>query len=89
MALRRARRFHPESPKGLGWTNRGEAGNFRSAAAATLQKRLKDLVTERRAAYQAAQAQGSRALIVVDRKQAEIARRFRCDADQDNQKHGA
>ena len=60
-----------------GWTKRGEAGEFRTAAASTLAGRMKTLAAERRAAYQEAQAvSGSRALVVVDRKHTEIVKRF-------------
>lgn len=60
-----------------GWTSRSDAGQFRSAAASALQKRLKTLAAERRAMYEQAQAQSSsRALVVVDRKLAIIAERF-------------
>lgn len=63
--------------KRSGWTRRGEAATFRSAAASALHKRLKALAAERIAMYQAAQAQSeSRALVVVDRKAAEVEWRF-------------
>ena len=63
--------------KKSGWTSRGDAGTFRLSAASTLQTRLKTLANERRAIYQKAQAESnSRALVVVDRKQQEIAIRF-------------
>lgn len=60
-----------------GWTGRGDAGSFRSAAASVLQTRLKTLADERLAMYREARAQSnSRALVVVDRKATEIARLF-------------
>ena len=63
--------------KSSGWTKRGEAGDFRLAAASTLQVRLKELAAERLRMYQQAQQQSnSRALVVVDRKRSEIAARF-------------
>jgi hypothetical protein len=65
------------SQKASGWTKRGEANTFRVAAAGTLQTRLKALAAERMTMYQEAKRQSnSRALVVVDRKRAEIARRF-------------
>lgn len=63
--------------KASGWTARGEATSFRMAAASTLQNRLKSLHRERMAMYEEAKAQSnSRALVVVDHKQNEIAVRF-------------
>lgn len=63
--------------KRSGWTSRGDANSFRTAAASALQNRLKDLAKERMAMYQqAVQSSASMALVVVDRKQAEIAKRF-------------
>ena len=60
-----------------GWTRKAEASSFRSAAAGALQRRLKTLADERKAMYQKAQAESnSRALVVVDRKQLEIVKRF-------------
>jgi hypothetical protein len=60
-----------------GWTKRGEANSFRMAAATTLQKRLRTLTAERVKMYEQARAESnSRALVVVDRKQNEIAVRF-------------
>lgn len=60
-----------------GWTGRGDANTFRTAAASTLAKRLRDLATERMAMYERAKAESnSRALVVVDRKRMEIAKRF-------------
>jgi len=60
-----------------GWTARGDANSFRSAAAGTLQTRLCNLARERSVIMQEAKAQSnSRALVVVDRKQAIIAERF-------------
>ena len=63
--------------KRSGWTARGDANSFRTAAAGTLASRLRTLAQERRAMYHEAQVQSnSRALIVVDRKAQEIAVRF-------------
>lgn len=60
-----------------GWTGRANGNAFCLSAASTLASRLKTLASERRAAYQAAQAEsGSRALVVVDRKAVIIAARF-------------
>ena len=63
--------------KASGWTARGDAGSFRTAAAATLAERLKALHAERQAMYQAAKAaSNSRALMVVDRKHNQIVALF-------------
>ena len=63
--------------KKSGWTARGEAGAFRTSASTTLQKRLKALHQDRQAMCQeAAKQSNSRALVVVDRKNNEIAARF-------------
>lgn len=63
--------------KRSGWTGRSDATAFRMAAASVLQSRMKAMQAERIAMYEAAKAQSqSRALMVVDRKQVEIASRF-------------
>lgn len=63
--------------KQSGWTRRSDATQFRQAAASALQWRLKAMAEERRAMYEKARAESnSRALVVVDRKQQEIAKRF-------------
>ncbi len=63
--------------KASGWTGIRESTEFRNAAGSTLAKRLRTLSEERRATYQKAQADsGCRAIMVVDRKQAEIAKYF-------------
>jgi hypothetical protein len=60
-----------------GWTGKGEANSFRVAAVSTLCRRLRDLAAERRAMYEdAKRTSGSRALMVVDRKAVEVAKRF-------------
>ena len=60
-----------------GWTARGESSSYRRAAASVLQTRLRALTNERRAMYEKARVEsGSRALVVVDRKQNEITVRF-------------
>jgi len=60
-----------------GWSGRSDANAFRRAAAWALQSRMKVMQAERRAMYEAAKAQSNcRALLVVDRKQNEIAVRF-------------
>ena len=60
-----------------GWTARGDASAFRVSAASTLARRLRTLAKERTAMYEQAKAESnSRALVVVDRKQAEIVSRF-------------
>lgn len=60
-----------------GWTSRGESNSFKLSAAATLSRRLKNLASDREAIYKSAQeTSGSRALVVVDRKRAEVAERF-------------
>lgn len=72
-----------------GWTGRSEANDFKLAAASVLHRRLRDLAAERRAMFEAAKVQSqSRALMVVDTKQAAIVQRFgeqrtsRCKARQ-------
>ena len=60
-----------------GWTARGEASTFRTAAASELQKRLKGLRAERQAIFEQARAtSNSRALVVIDRKALAIVARF-------------
>jgi hypothetical protein len=63
--------------KQSGWTNRTDSTAFRSAAASSLANRLRTLATERQAIYRQAQAtSNSKALMVVERKGAEIAKYF-------------
>jgi len=59
-----------------GLTAYGPAMAFRAGAAGSLWRRLDTLAQERAAARSTAAASGSRALVVVDRKQAEMATRF-------------
>lgn len=60
-----------------GWTGRGDANSFRVAAASKLHARLIQMRNEREQAFkQAAAESSSRALVVVDRKRAEIVARF-------------
>lgn len=60
-----------------GWKGKGEATSFRVSAVSTLCSRLRTLNAERRAMYEdAKRTSGSRALMVVDRKAVEVAKRF-------------
>lgn len=60
-----------------GWTGKGDANSFRVSAASALAQRLRNLARERIKMYEQAKAESnSRALVVVDRKQNEIALRF-------------
>ena len=66
-----------DEQRASGWTKRGDAGSFRTAAASTLQSRLRALAAERVKMYEQARAESnSRALVVVDRKRTEIVQRF-------------
>lgn len=63
-----------KTQKTSGWTRRGEASQFKNAAACSLQKRLKLLAAERKAIYERAQQQSnSKALVVVNLKAQKVS----------------